>query len=109
MIFQLPHAEYIKKIQIDGDLLVVTTTGGKEIKTFIRLISVLLVRSVERAERIYQAMLSRGFRGEIRVLKIHRLRLQDVFFAVFSVIIFYIFRNFNIVSFIGENIRSSFR
>src|SRR4030043_419149 len=82
---------------------------GKEIKTFIRLISVLLVRSVERAERIYQAMLSRGFRGEIRVLKIHRLRLQDVFFAVFSVIIFYIFRNFNIVSFIGENIRSSFR
>jgi cobalt/nickel transport system permease protein len=82
---------------------------GKEIKTFIRIISVLLLRSVARAERIYQAMLSRGFRGEIRVLRTHRLRLQDVFFAAFSVIIFYVFRNFNLVSFIGENLKSSFR
>ncbi|OGW36581.1 MAG: cobalt ECF transporter T component CbiQ [Nitrospirae bacterium RBG_13_39_12] len=82
---------------------------GKEMKTFIRLVSVLLIKSVERAERIYQAMLSRGFRGEIKVLKIHSLRLQDVLFAIFSVIIFYAFRNFDIVSLIGETLRSFFR
>ncbi|MEW6215132.1 MAG: cobalt ECF transporter T component CbiQ [Nitrospirota bacterium] len=82
---------------------------GKEIKTFIRLISVLLLRTVERAERIYQAMLSRGFRGEIRVLKRHKLRLQDILFVIFSVTIFYIFRNFNIVSFIGETLSRSIR
>lgn len=79
---------------------------GKEIKTYISLISVLLLRSVERAERIHQAMLSRGFQGEIRVLKTHIFRLQDLFFALFSVTIFYVFRNFNVVNFMGENLRS---
>lgn len=81
---------------------------GREIKNFIRLISLLLVRSVERAERIYQAMLSRGFRGEIRVRKRYKLRLQDIVFAILTVGIFYIFRNFDIVSYIGETLRRSF-
>ncbi len=81
---------------------------GKEIKTFIRLISILLVRTVERAERIYQAMLSRGFRGEIRVLKRHSLRPRDILFALLSVMIFYVLRNYDIVSFIGETLRRSF-
>jgi cobalt/nickel transport system permease protein len=82
---------------------------GKEIKTFIRLISVLLVRSVERAERIYQAMLSRGFRGEIRVSKRHRLKYHDIIFAVFSITIFFLFRNFDVVDYIGEILNRSFR
>lgn len=82
---------------------------GKDIKTFIRLISVLLLRSLERAERIYQAMLSRGFKGEIKVLKSHELRLQDLFFAIFSVITFYGFRKFNIAGLFGETLRSYFR
>jgi cobalt/nickel transport system permease protein len=77
---------------------------GKEIKTFIRLISVLLVRSVERAERIYQAMLSRGFRGEIRVLKRHRLRYYDVLFGIISIAMFYVFRNFDVVNSIGNSL-----
>jgi cobalt/nickel transport system permease protein len=81
---------------------------GKEIKTYISLLSVLLLRSVERAERIHQAMLSRGFQGEIRVLKAYAFRLQDLFFIIFSVIIFYVFRNFNVVNFLGETVRSFF-
>ncbi len=82
---------------------------GKEIKTFVRLISVLLVRSLERAERIYQAMLARGFRGEIRVLKRHSIRFYDILFAVISISLFYIFRNFNVVSFFGETLNRSIR
>jgi len=82
---------------------------GKEIKTFIRLISVLLLRTVERSERIYQAMLSRGFRGEIRVLKTHRLRVQDLLFGTLSIVIFYLFRNYNIVGFIGETLSRSLK
>lgn len=82
---------------------------GKEIKTFIRLISVLLLRTVERSERIYQAMLSRGFRGEIKVLKRHKLRLQDILFVILSVGIFYIFRKFDIVGFLGETLNRSIR
>jgi len=82
---------------------------GKEVKTFVRLLSILLVRTVERAERIYQAMLSRGFKGEIRVLKSHSLRSQDFLFAILSIGLFYVFRNYNIVSFIGETMSRSFR
>ncbi|MBM4128607.1 MAG: cobalt ECF transporter T component CbiQ [Nitrospira sp.] len=82
---------------------------GKDIKTFIRLISVLLLRTIERAERIYQAMLSRGFRGEIRVLNRHKLGIQDILFVIFSVGMFYIFRNFNIVGFLGETVSRSIR
>jgi cobalt/nickel transport system permease protein len=77
---------------------------GKEIKTFIKLISVLLIRSIERAERIYQAMVSRGFRGEIRVLRRHRVTYYDILFAVVSISIFYLLRNHDIVSFIGSNL-----
>lgn len=80
---------------------------GREVKTFIRLISILLLRTVERSERIYQAMLSRGFRGEIRVHKRHSLRLQDIIFVVFSVIMFYVFRNYDIVHLIGTALRGS--
>jgi len=82
---------------------------GSEIKTFIRLISILLVRTVERAERIYQAMLSRGFRGEIKVLKRHRLRFQDLVFVVSSIGLFYLFRNYNIVHILGEVVERSLR
>ncbi len=81
---------------------------GKEIKTFIQLISILLVRSIDRAERIYQAMLSRGFRGEIKVLKRYRLRPRDIIFTLSSVIIFYVFRNYDIVSLAGDILSRSF-
>ncbi len=81
---------------------------GKGIKTFIRLISILLLRTVERSEKIYQAMLSRGFRGEISVLKKYRLKPQDILFTVTAVTTFYILRNYDIVSFIGETLRRSF-
>jgi cobalt/nickel transport system permease protein len=81
---------------------------GREVKTFIRLISILLLRSVERSEKIYQAMLSRGFRGEISVLKKYRLKPQDILFTATSVTIFYILRNYKIVNLIGETLRRSF-
>jgi len=76
---------------------------GKEIKTFIRLISVLLIRSIERAERIFRAMLSRGFRGEIKVLKRYRLGYYDILFVVISITTFYLFRTFPIVNLLGES------
>lgn len=39
--------------------------GGVDIKAFVRLAGVLFVRTVERAEYIFQAMLARGFTGDI--------------------------------------------
>lgn len=78
---------------------------GKDIKTFIRLISVLLIKSIDRAERVYQAMLARGFNGEIKVLKKYKLGFTDLIFGISSVLLFYIFRNYNISNYFGEIIK----
>jgi cobalt/nickel transport system permease protein len=42
----------------------------------------LFLRSIERSERIYDAMVARGYDGEVRVLRAPSLRLGDVFVAL---------------------------
>jgi energy-coupling factor transporter transmembrane protein EcfT len=42
-----------------------------------RTAGVLLSKSVELSHEVYLAMLSRGFRGEVRLLTDFRLRLRD--------------------------------
>jgi len=37
----------------------------------------LLLRSLERSDRIYHAMLARGYDGEVRSLETHRLTAVD--------------------------------
>jgi len=58
------------------------------IKTIGNMLGTLFIRSYERAERVYAAMLSRGFEGQMRTM--HRLRFQqaDAYFgAIFSVVL----------------------
>jgi cobalt/nickel transport system permease protein len=50
-------------------------------KTLGNMIGMLFIRSYERAERIYAAMLSRGYNGEIIVVNQLKFRLPDAFFA----------------------------
>lgn len=45
------------------------------------LLGHLLLRTMDRAERIYQAMLARGFDGEIRVMRKPRLSARDFGFC----------------------------
>jgi cobalt/nickel transport system permease protein len=57
-------------------------------KTIGNMLGTLFIRSYERAERVYAAMLSRGFEGQIR--KTHQLKFRqaDAYFgAVFSMIL----------------------
>lgn len=42
----------------------------------------LFLRSVERSERIYGAMLARGYDGEVRSLQLPLLRLRDVLLSI---------------------------
>ncbi len=58
--------------------------GGRiwHIKTIGNMIAVLFIRSYERGERVYYAMLSRGFSGSIRTLDDSRIRGADVLFAM---------------------------
>jgi len=51
-------------------------------KTMGNMIGMLFIRSYERAERIYAAMLSRGYNGELVVVNQLRFRLPDAYFAL---------------------------
>lgn len=75
---------------------------GKDIKTFININGVLLIRSIERSERIYQAICSRGFDGHIRLLKDSRIRFTDIMYSVITITLFIIFRKYDIADMLGK-------
>ncbi|MDI6788596.1 MAG: cobalt ECF transporter T component CbiQ [Planctomycetota bacterium] len=54
----------------------------RQLKVIGNMIGILFIRSYERAERVYLAMLGRGFDGSIRTIKQSRLRWQDVGFVM---------------------------
>ncbi len=74
---------------------------GKDMRVFIHLIGVLLVRTIARAERVYAAMLSRGFSGEVPGTRVHRLRNSDLWFFMW-IAIFIIMRKYNLSIIIGR-------
>ncbi len=51
-----------------------------ELKTLGGMLGTLLIRSFERAERMYQAMLSRGYSGEIPTMPTRRFSWRDLAF-----------------------------
>jgi cobalt/nickel transport system permease protein len=52
-------------------------TGGERRRVTARTAGVLLSKSMELSQEVYLAMLSRGFRGDIRLLTDFRMRLPD--------------------------------
>lgn len=74
---------------------------GSGIKPVVRLIGTLFIRTVERAERIYSAMLSRGFNGDIPSLKQSHLRTGDVITALLTIACLVMFRLMPITGMIG--------
>jgi cobalt/nickel transport system permease protein len=48
----------------------------------------LFVRSIERSDRIYQALLSRGYDGEVRTMPLPGLKLADWVIVVTGLIVF---------------------
>ena len=53
------------------------STSMHTYKTYAYLVGMLLVRSYERSQRVYQAMLCRGFQGEYPIYRHFRMRWQD--------------------------------
>ncbi len=53
-------------------------------RTYAYLVATLLLRSYDRAERVYKAMLARGFRGVFPVLEHFELKKLDYVFSVIS-------------------------
>ncbi|MCX5999217.1 MAG: energy-coupling factor transporter transmembrane component T, partial [Chloroflexi bacterium] len=52
-----------------------------QIRTLGSMIGILFIRSYERGERVYAAMVSRGYEGRIRLLTPLSFSQRDVFFA----------------------------
>ena len=84
-------------------------TRGTGMKVFVRLIGVLFLRTVDRAERVYYAMLSRGFQGDIPSLKRSRMVLPDLVFLSIMIASLWVFRFFPITEGIGRVAQEWFR
>ncbi len=60
---------------------------GNELRYFIPMLGQLLLRSLDRAQRVHAAMLSRGFTGEIHIMRPYIMKYTDItFLAVWSAI-----------------------
>jgi cobalt/nickel transport system permease protein len=75
---------------------------GTGLRVFARLIGILFLRTVDRAERIYYAMHSRGFEGDMPTLKGSRIVLPDLAFLSAMVACLWFFRFFPIAEGIGR-------
>ncbi len=67
---------------------------------YAQIVGHLLLRTLDRARRIYLAMVSRGFDGEVHTLRTFHLGLRDVIFLVGWVSVFSLFRYQNIPAWI---------
>jgi cobalt/nickel transport system permease protein len=77
-------------------------TNGTGIKVFVRLVGILFVRTVDRAERIYYAMLSRGFQGDIPSIRRARIAVTDLVYLAVMVMFLVVFRFFSVTEEIGR-------
>lgn len=81
---------------------------GLGIKVFISFIGTLFLKTIERAERIYNAMLSRGFTGAVHFSKICRLKAGDFILMTAAGAILYVFRVYDIVGIVGRQAERMF-
>jgi len=75
---------------------------GMGFRAFVSLIGHLLLRSLDRAERIYLAMRCRGFDGEIRMVRKTRAGWKDAGFVLGWLLFFTVSRIHDIPLRIGE-------
>lgn len=75
---------------------------GKEMRYYVALIGCLLIRTIERSERIYYAMLSRGFNGKMPYLKRNKINSTDLVFVIVSFFMLYVFRIYDLPKVIGN-------
>ena len=81
---------------------------GKGIKIFVRIVGILFLRSVEKAERVYYAMLSRGFQGDMPTLKRFQIKSADVVFALCAVALLFVFRFYPATEILGRFVQGVF-
>jgi cobalt/nickel transport system permease protein len=83
--------------------------SGTGIKVFVRLIGTLFLRTIERAERIYSAMLSRGFQGDMPTSKRSHIKAIDLVFVGTTLSFLAVFRFFSVTEGVGRLAQELFR
>lgn len=66
--------------------------NGINYKAWGTLIGQWLLRSMDKAERVYESMLLRGFTGDFRIRK-KKVRLSDIFYPIIWIVIFVVIRH----------------
>lgn len=74
---------------------------GMGLKVFSQIIGNLLLRTLDRAQRVYQAMLARGFDGEIRVSRPFRFGSAEALFTLGWSVVFLGLRFVNLSKLLG--------
>lgn len=75
---------------------------GIRFRAWGSLLGQLLIRSIDRANRIYQSMLCRGFDGEVRIMRTTTLHPADIIFLTFWIAFFLSARWFDIPQLLGK-------
>lgn len=75
---------------------------SRPFRIFVSIIGHLLLRSYDRAERIYLAMQCRGFDGNIRLTRVTTFSVKDIVFTMGFSLVFILFRFENIPARLGE-------
>ncbi|NLP01222.1 MAG: cobalt ECF transporter T component CbiQ [Fibrobacter sp.] len=65
---------------------------GKDLFTTAKLIGSLLLRTNNKAERIYRGMIARGFNGELTKKKIDKIRIDEVVLTCAALLVFTLIR-----------------
>jgi len=79
--FQVIHQEYLRLRAAMRIRCFHPRTNMHTYRSLAYLVGMLLVRSFDRSERIYQAMLCRGYRGRLWILGHFHLHRRDVLFS----------------------------
>lgn len=75
---------------------------GVQFRAWGSLLGQLLIRSIDRANRIYQSMLCRGFDGEVRLRRTSILTSTDVGYFICWLIFFLLIRCFDVPKLLGK-------
>ncbi|BBB89466.1 MAG TPA: cobalt ECF transporter T component CbiQ [Methylomusa anaerophila] len=76
--------------------------GGIHFKAWGSLLGQLLLRTIERAQRIYQSMLCRGFDGDVRIVRSSQIRSFDLLYVLGWTGFILLARFFNIPQYLGK-------
>jgi cobalt/nickel transport system permease protein len=109
--FGVPRVFVVQLLFLYRYLFVISNEGGKmfrsvelrsekghhlPLRVYGSLVGTLLIRSMDRAERVYRAMVARGFEGEIRVLRPSSFGWKDGVFVLGWLTFFSVARTWNL-------------